>query len=638
MDLNRRYFLKNLATGTAGITIVSPFIFNSCNRKSAGGNFPFFEYAKSYNIGDYIPKDQGGKFVQEEILGTEEDAVIVEKIKEGVLERFYGDPIDWGRMEKTELEKSVWLNRFYYLPSFARLYYLHNNKGALDFMMRFIRKWIAENPREAEVKTSKYNWYDMQVAWRAIHLSWCYYLGKKGLSNDDKTLITDSLKEHATILLSHFGDQKLNEFNHQSHGALAMLYLGTLFPSLRDAQKLIEGALRILKHHIKNAFYDDGGNVEQMFGYYPFETHIFRDTYLLCQSNGIEPPEGIKALLKKMSNYLLTIAQPDGTMPPVNDSFPMPVATTLATLKDVFEDIGNTEDSSSQYFHETQIGVIRNADKDKSWYLLVNPATIIGSHAHAGRLAFTLWFDRQPVFIDSGCCNYDDPKLVDWYRTTRAHNTVLIDGKSDKETSSSKQWAAKRQTENKITDWIEDERFTYCKMVSPASEETNSKVTWERIIAVVKNSYTIIYDHFTAKEQHSYEILFHTPPVRVVPEETKKSVLIKSDNQIALIPVAPGIYNNVDITENYTTVKGKNTLSPVISYQAKGAEIHSVFIVAPVKESASELNVKQEVLADGIGLIIEHSSGQKDTILITNTNADKFQYKGYQTSNRMAVY
>ena len=638
MDLNRRYFLKNLAAGTAGITIVSPFIFNSCNRKSVGGNFPFFKYAKPYNIGDYIPKDQGGKFIQKEILGTEEDAVIVEKIKDGVLEKFYGNPIDWGRMEKTELEKSVWLNRFYYLPSFARLYYLHNDKETLDFMMRFIRKWIAENPRDAEVKTSKYNWYDMQVAWRAIHLSWCYFLGERGLSTDDKTLITKSLEEHSTILLSHFGDQKLNEFNHQSHGALAMLYLGTLFPMLKDAQKLIEGALRILGHHIKNAFYSDGGNVEQMFGYYPFETHIFRDTYLLCQSNGIEPPEGIKDLLKKMFNFLVNIAQPDGTMPQVNDSFPMPVATTLATLKDVFEDIGNAEDSSSQYFHETQIGVIRNANKDKNWYLLVNPAKIIGSHAHAGRLAFTLWFNTQPVFIDSGCCNYDDPKLVEWYRTTQAHNTVLIDGKSDKETSASKQWAAKRQTENKITEWLEDEKFTYCKMISPASDEANNNVIWERIIAIVKENYVIIYDHFITTDQHSYEILFHTPPLEVEADKAKKSVLLKSENLLALIPAKSEIYDSINISQNYTAVKGKNTLSPVISYQAKGAEIHSVFVVAPVKESASELNVKHEVQADGIGLIIEHNTGQTDTILIPNTNADTFQYKGYQTSNRMAVY
>lgn len=618
MNLQRRQFLKNTAIGTTGITIFSPFSFNSCNAQTTG-NFPFYEFSKLYDFGIYIPKDQGGKFIQEEILGTEDDAVIVEKIKDGILEKIYGEPLNWGSLEKTELEKSVWLNRFYYLPSFARLYYLNKDKNALDFMMRFIRKWIAENPKDAEVKTSKYNWYDMQVAWRVIHLSWCYFLGRNGLSAEDKTLITDSLEEHASLLLSHFGEQKLNEFNHQAHGALAMLYLGVLFPLLNDSAKLTETAMRILEHHIKYAFYKDGGNVEQMFGYYPFETHIFRDTFLLCKSNGIQPSAGIEELLKKMFNYLVNTAQPDGTMPQINDSFPMPVAATIATLKEV---IGNKEISdlpSSQYFQETQIGVLRSNDKDKNWYILVNPASVIGSHAHAGRLSFTLWFNQNPVFIDSGCCNYDDHKLVEWYRTTRAHNTVVIDDISDEETSSEKQWAAKRQTENRITEWLEDTNFTFCKMVSPETEKTNGSVHWERIIALVNNSYAIIYDHFKSTEQHNYELLFHTPPLKVEANSENKSLLIKSETLMALVPAKSDIYEKVIITENDTTVKGKNTLSPVINYHAKGAELHSVFLVAPVKESATEIQVKQELTDNGITLKIELDSGRKDTIHIPKT-------------------
>jgi len=307
MELDRRGFIGKLVVGSAGFivagtSIAGNFIQNPHFQASAGEvTFPFYRFLKTYNFGDFIPKDQGGKFIQQQLINSENDEVVVEAIRNGLLQKVLGDPINWGKLEKTELEKSVWLNRFYYLPPFARLYYLTKDQSYLDDMMKIVRLWIKDNPRVTDHPTSKYNWYDMQVAWRSIHLSWCYFLGEEGLSEEDKTLIFNSLKEHAEILSEGFGKAKLNEFNHQAHGALAMLYLGFLFPKLPQAAELKEVGIRILEHHINHAFYADGGNVEQMFGYYPFETSIFRDAYLLCQENGLNPPGNTIPLLKKMA-------------------------------------------------------------------------------------------------------------------------------------------------------------------------------------------------------------------------------------------------------------------------------------------------------------------------------------------------
>ncbi len=100
--------------------------------------FPFFKYVSNYNIGDYIPKDQGGKFIQMQLIGSEDDEKITKAVQEGLLERIYGTPVGWDKYEKSEIEKSVWLNRFYYLPPFARLFYLTGDRKYLDFMMHII--------------------------------------------------------------------------------------------------------------------------------------------------------------------------------------------------------------------------------------------------------------------------------------------------------------------------------------------------------------------------------------------------------------------------------------------------------------------------------------------------------------------
>lgn len=650
---NRRLFLKRVAGGGACLILgASPFTHvlaartygvlplpGTVSDKSEKDRvvFPFLKYIEPFNIGEFIPKDQGGMFVQMELLGTEEDAAIVQKIKGGLLERIYGDPIEWGALEKTALEKSVWLNRFYYLPSFARLYYLHNDEQALAFMMQFIRRWIAENPRQGNSGNSKYNWYDMQVAWRAIHLSWCYFLCQQGLSKSDKELIYNSLEEHAELLLSGFGTQALNDFNHQSHGALAMLYLGVLFPGLEQADQLKTSAMRILNHHLEHAFYADGGNTEHMFGYYPFQTHMFRDMYLLCTNNNVAVPNNLLPMLLKMEKYLYLVAQPDDTMPPVNDSYPMVVAPILSTLYDISG--GQTLTSKkSHYFPDSQFGVIHVKDTDSSWYLLANPAMRIGTHAHAGRLSFVLWFNKQPLLIDSGCCNYDNPRLVDWYRISRAHNTVLIDGKSDEATSTDRLWAPKRITDNRITDWVEEGPFTHCRMLSPETEEVNNGVSWNRDLAIVKNKYVIIHDCFLSSDEHRYEALLHFPPEKVTLHENK-TIRLQGAEKVDFIPADKEMIDKVVLEKGLVSVKGEGVKAPMATYRFGGSgTTHFVLICVPVSARSSSIKIKQINTPDGTALKIVGEDKEKTVLLMRNPASDRISAFGYTTTKMFDVF
>ena len=648
MSTSRRCFVKKIVAGTVGIAIAgiarghSSILISTIEKKCLNLHkakaFPFFKYLRDYNLGDYIPKDQGGKFVQQEILETEDDRAIVEKVMNGALEAVYGNPIGWGKLEKTELEKSVWLNRFYYLPSFARLYCLTGENVYLTFMVRFISKWADENPRSGENTVSKYNWYDMQVAWRVIHLSWCYYLTEKGLTEEEKKLIIGLQIEHAGILLDHFGKQPLNEFNHQSHGALAMLYLGVLFPGLPQAGELIAAAVKILEHHINHAFYPDGGNVEQMFGYYPFEAHIFRDALLLCRVGQIPLPGKLIPLLHKMAGFISSVAQPDGTMPPVNDSYPMPVTSILKTLGDVLNVGFPVHTAQSAYFPDTQIGILRAKNATNNWYLLANPAMTIGAHAHAGKLAFNLWYNNQPFIIESGCCNYDKPMLVSWYRTSRAHNTVLIDGKSDEATSKPDQWAPKRQTANRITDWIEKPSFCFCRMVSPATEPDNLSVNWSRSLAIVKNSFVVVYDCFEASEEHNYEILFHLPDIQVEEKKEAKGFLLKASQMLALLPGDGKAISKTEVNKGFINIGGADKQAPVLSFHLKSKEVHSVLVFSPVTHSTDEIKISQIISEEGLALTLENANGEKHTVIFRSTGADSAHFGEHTNTNCFEVF
>ena len=54
-------------------------------------------------------------------------------------------------------------------------------------------------------------------------------------------------------------------------------------------------------------------------------------------------------------------------------------------------------------------------------------------HAHAGALGIELDLGDLPLLVDSGCSGYDGDPFRPYFRGTRAHNTVTIDGKDQSE-------------------------------------------------------------------------------------------------------------------------------------------------------------------------------------------------------------
>jgi hypothetical protein len=627
MSGGRRRFIRNMFAGTAGAVLggltinaapASAFrrlFFNPAEEGRA--LFPFMKYIPLYSFGDYIPKDQGGKFIQMALIGSEDDEAIVAAIRGGVLSEVYGDPIGWQKYEKSEIEKSVWLNRFYFLPSFARMYYLSGDRTYLDDMMRIIRQWITDNPRLPDSHRTTYNWRDMQVAWRSIHLSWCWYLGEKGLTDEEKRVIAGTLREHAHILLTGFGQARLNEFNHQSHGGLAMLYLGVLFPDLDDAAELRRKAMIILNHHLANAFYADGGNVEQMFGYYPFQAHLFRDAFLLCTANGIEPPVNSLPMLRKMALYLAGVGRPDGTVPGVNDSYEMPVKPILDTINDILGTMAVAGSQASAFFPDTQVAVMRGAEGG-GWYLLANPASVIGAHAHAGRLGFELWNSGAPVLIDSGCCNYDEPELVSWYRTTRAHNTVIVDGVTEEATSSTILWVPRRETPNRITEWKPGKELSSLTMVSPEEEATNASVRWSRTITLVRDRFAVISDSFETEGEHSYEILLHFPPSEMTPDTTGKVVSIRTDRVTEIHATDTSGEGRFVAGTGLVSIRGRSEEAPVASYMLRGSGSMSAHIlVVPSSGGERGTLVKFKTRRGVTAVTVRESNGTRTRITIT---------------------
>ncbi len=328
-------------------------------------------------------------------------------------------------------------------------------------------------------------------------------------------------------------------------------------------------------------------------------------------------------------------------MPPLNDSYAMGIIPSIEILNGILGTDITTESKKSVYYPDTQIAVMRNdsGTKSNSWYLLLNPARRIGSHSHAGRLGLYLWLNDRPILIEAGCCNYDKPIKNSWYRTSMAHNTILIDGVQDAESSSNVEYAKKRETGNRITEWIDNPNFKYCKMVSPADDPTNVNVKWERSVALVKDEFALVYDHFLSDREHSYETLFHTPPVELYLNNSSKEVTLYNDSIVSIIPIERDIINNIEITDQYFYLNGEDLKAPMINYtiKSKGA-VKSIFIILPKSENSSKIKIDKKESPQGLGLLIKTARGEENILLFKNSESLEIKLFGKHTNKPFELF
>jgi len=595
------------------------------------GVFPFYPYARRYDIWHFTPMDQGGRLIQLQVIGSELDVDVVKTIRSPRFFAPWGEPIRWDSLEKTAIEKSVWLNRWYFLPCFARQYYLTGDKEYLREILAFVRKWAAENPVPPNLPeyfaTKKYNWRDMQVAWRMQNLAWCYFLGQDGYTAAERRELFELAEIHAHVLLEYFGKQSLHENNHQSHAATAMLYAALLFPDLSEAAALKERAFVILNHHLDHAFYEDGNSIELTPGYYPFFASVFRDAFLLCRSNHVTPPPRCEERLKQFHHYLGTVAQPDGKMPPINDSTESNPSAILRVLADLLGQPTAYPAPASHYFSASDQAVMRDASVATPAYVFLDAGPKVLAHWHGGKLGFHLWYWDKALLIDSGICDYDDPLRLSWYFKPQAHNILLVDGEGDYDRAKFSQ--AKRPTAgSRIVQWESNDRYDWAVMRHEGFQDRPSPVAWVRHFVLLKGLGTLLVDQLESKGEHDYTWLFHLLPCSPVVDEEFKSVHTGfAEKNLLLLPATSQPLAGPIMTDGTMNRQGRNWSAPVAKYGTHAASHLQAFLLLPVAgASCPGTRLSQVVDGNTFNITITGDFGAKRVGIVRSKETENDEY------------
>ncbi len=389
------------------------------------------------------------------------------------------------------------INRFHQVWWLGKAYWATHNEEYARKFGELVDDWAGKNPTGMGP-----NWsIAMEVAIRACNWIAGYYFfcDSTSLSAEFWQRFLKNLVLHGRYIDHHLEYAKRNG-NHLLSDIVSLLFLGVLFGSSSFGRQWKTTSIEALQEEMETQVYPDGVNYEKSLGYHRLVLELFYTATILCQYNKIPLRGSFMKRLEKMFEFTLAYTRPDGSAPVVGDAddarlfqfsaredfndhrHALSVGALLFNRGDFGAAAGGFAQDSlwlfggegferhqklealsapavSRGFPQSGFYVMRSSDS----HVFVDAGDIgmkgRGGHGHNDTFGFELWCNGNALVVDSGTYTYSaDIKLRNEFRSTAAHNTVLVDGKELADFTGL--WSIRAdETQPRVVRWlIEDDR------------------------------------------------------------------------------------------------------------------------------------------------------------------------------------
>ena len=373
--------------------------------------------------------------------------------------------------------KYVWeFGRLQFLQPVAAQVALTADPAAIAFIERAVASWQAANPPFRGVGWSS----GIELALRAISLLVVTTLAGTHLSAETRARIATILAAHA-FWLERYPSRFSSANNHLVSEDTALFLIGVACTFLPERQRgrLVAHAGQGLSREAGLQIHADGVPAEQS----PTYGALTAELLLLCARVAAACGEPLAAPLDERlaayAGFIRWIADATGRVPAIGDDdegrvltlaghetrYPASVTAAIAghleraDLMVVHEadlrnllipaSVGlNPAPHGTRSFPEGGYTVHRGRIVGHETLLVVDHAPLgylsIAAHGHADALAITLDVDGVPVLVDPGTYLYHSGhEWRDWFRGTRAHNTVTLNGTNQSRIAGAFNWSSK---------------------------------------------------------------------------------------------------------------------------------------------------------------------------------------------------
>jgi hypothetical protein len=470
--------------------------------------------------------------------------------------------------------KIIWeKNRHHHLTILAMAFFLTREEKYAQEVAYQIVDWIQNNPYLYGV-----NWtHPLENAIRSISWIYCERLLRSSEGYErvfgESSVFWKSYYEHQKFIYSTYS--RGSSANNHLIGEMAGLYLSSLvWPIFKESEKWKNFSKKKLEHEFMRQTFNSGINRELTFSYQIFVLEFvllcvfegkrkneefstgfiervsksLRATYLLQDKYGTIPnygdgDEGRAIQLGPIGNnrvdWLLEIGK--GL---INPNLPVRMTDNFEALLFDLPEVHSTKSRPRKYvntdFSDAGIFLIRKSHSQFEEIRLLFDAGPLGmgsmaAHGHADALHFTLSIDGEPFFIDPGTyCYHTELDFREYFRGTRAHNTLVVNGMDQAKQEGPFLWSKKYNCV--VHKWIPEENTIM------ASHDGYKKLGIKHFRTVKFNDILSIEDNINGKGTFDLDFRFHISPNASVClqknrlEISTRSATVIMSNELNIIP------------------------------------------------------------------------------------------------------
>jgi hypothetical protein len=463
----------------------------------------------------------------------------------------YSASLDYRDLEKTWDCKFVWeLNRHHQLVVLGRAWRLSGDIRFANEVAEQLDSWLKQNPYGVGI-----NWCSsLELAIRLINWIWALDLIKesKVINDQLQNKILDSISRHIWEIDRKYS-RGSSKNNHLIGEAAGVFIAASYFGNLKNSSKWRTKSQAILNREILNQTFPDGGYIEQAIGYHLFVLQFFVAAGIVGGASGQDFSKEYWSRLEKMFELLGVLSEGGGTLPAFGDSDdgyvldigndPLNVQEWLAVGAALFKRsdfkawageyaepvewlLGKSGRQSFMAIPKPQyITSISRAFKDSGYYFLQNgkfdsPDCIsavfdcgplgmgaLAAHGHADALSLTLRAFGKNILVDPGTYVYhSNPKWRDYFRSTRAHNTVVVDGQDQSKIKGPFLWGRRAKAE--CLSWQPTDVGGTVIAQHDGYTHLSDPVTHKRMLNLDGRE-LVIRDDIIASGKHEVEVFFH---------------------------------------------------------------------------------------------------------------------------------
>jgi len=369
----------------------------------------------------------------------------------------------------------------YNLHYFDCLNQLELENEEVQLQNNLISKWIRENPYGKGT-----GWEPYPTSLRIINwIKW--HFKTNSFSAEAKVSLWNQVNRLAGRPEFHLLG------NHLFINAKALLFACVIF-RLDENSDIYRKALNILKKELSEQFLNDGAHFELSPMYHALAMEDLLDLFQLIKSLPSSfPSQEIQEKFHRGMNWLHHMSYSSGELAHFNDCA-NDIAPTLSELKELGQKVGLNRalysDSKFNYFKDSGFVVF----KDETLHLIADIGDIgpdyLPGHAHADSLSFELAIKGKRIIVNSGTGEYGLSQERLRQRSTSAHSTIELDGKSSSEVWSGFRVAQRaRITEVEI---IEEDKKLEFAAVHDGYARIKSKPLHKRIWKIHNSNLEII--------------------------------------------------------------------------------------------------------------------------------------------------